>query len=247
MLKERTSLEGKRILVTGGTTGIGRATVILLVAEGAHVLTFGRDEKPLAEVIRLAEGGRGKVFGTVADVTSKEDLARVFSEVDSKLGGLDVLVANAGIASEPLDEASDDEWRYVIETNLVGYIAASKAAIDRMKKQGAGQIVMIGSISADLKSPGESIYATTKAGNQAFAETLRKELAEKNIRVSCIQPGSVSTDMQESSPEEQREKIQKHEMLEAEEIAEAVQFILTRSERCDVVNLKIEPRLEDYS
>jgi len=247
MLKERTSLEGKRILVTGGTTGIGRATVHLLVAEGAHVLTFGRDKKSLAEVLRLAETGRGKVFGTVADVTSREDLARVYSEVDSKLGGIDVLIANAGVVSEPLDEASDDEWRYVIETNLVGYLAASKAAIERMKKTGGGHIVVVGSISAEIKSPGESVYATTKAGNQAFAETLRKEVASKNIRVSCIQPGAVSSDMQESSSAEQREKVRKQEMLEAEEIAEAIQFILTRAERCDIVNLRIEPLLEDYS
>jgi 3-hydroxy acid dehydrogenase/malonic semialdehyde reductase len=248
MLKERMSLEGKRVLVTGGTTGIGRATVILLVAEGAHVLTFGRDKKDLAEVVSLAEGGRGKVYGTIADVSSKKELARVFSELDITLGGLDILVACAGIASEPLDEASDDEWRYVIETNLVGYMAAAKAAIDRMKTQEeGGQLVLIGSISAELKSPGESVYATTKAAIQAFAETLRKEVADKNIRVSCIQPGSVESDMQEASAEEQRVAVERHEMLEAEEIAEAVQFIVTRSTRCDVVNLRMEPRLEDYS
>lgn len=247
MLKEHMSLAGKRVLVTGGTTGIGRAIVFMLMDEGARVLTFGRDEKVLQETIETARKKKGELFGLSADVASEQDVVRIYSELDAKLGGIDILVANAGIAGDGLAEASEKDWRYVVETNLVGYMSCAKAAIERMRAGPGGQLVFIGSISAELKSPGTSVYATTKAGIEAFAETLRKEVADMNIRVSSIQPGSVKSDMQESSPEEQELAITRHEMLAAEEIAEAVQFIITRAARCDVVNLRIEPRLEDYS
>jgi 3-hydroxy acid dehydrogenase/malonic semialdehyde reductase len=246
MIRERTSLEGKRVLVTGGTTGIGRAIVLLLAQEGAKILTLGRNKDVLEETLALAEGKQGKVFGLTADVAEKEQIKYIFSEVDSKLGGIDILIANAGISADPLDETSEEDWRYAVETNLVAYMSCAKASIDRMKTGDGGHLIFVSSISAELKSPGTSVYATTKAGVDAFAETLRKEVADKNIRVSSIQPGSVKSDMQELSPEEQEEAVAREEMLAAEEIAEAVQFILTRSPRCDIVNLRIEPRLEEY-
>jgi len=104
--------------------------------------------------------------------------------------------------------------------------------------------VIIGSISAEIHAPGESVYSATKAGLQAFALTLRKEVAARGVRVSLVEPGSVGSDMQKSSPEEQRGKIEREEMLKAEDIAESVQFVVTRPHRCDVVSLRIEPRIQ---
>ena len=108
-------------------------------------------------------------------------------------------------------------------------------------------MLFIGSISTEIKAEGESVYSATKAGIQAFAETLRKEVAEKNIKMSVIQPSSVATPMQECSDEDKRRAIADDEMLYAEEIAEAVHFALTRSPRADVANLRIEPRLQKMS
>ena len=132
----------------------------------------------------------------------------------------------------------------MIETNLIGYLACARAAIERMTRQGGGHLVFVGSISTEIKAEGESVYSATKAGVQAFAETVRKEIADRNIKVSVIQPGSVATDMQECSEEEKREAVANHEMLHAEEVAEAILFVLTRSARTDIVNLRIEPRLQ---
>jgi 3-hydroxy acid dehydrogenase / malonic semialdehyde reductase len=243
-MRQETSLEGKRVLVSGGTTGIGRATVALLVREGARVLTFGRHEPELRDSLENARQGRGMVDGLTADAATREGVEEVFGKADEVLGGLDILVACAALGADPLTEMAEDDWRYVVETNLLGYLACSRKAIDRMKKQGGGQLVLIGSISADIKAPGESVYAATKGGIQAFAETLRKEVAQDNIRVTLIEPGSVGSDMQECSVEEQREAIAQHRMLAAEEIAEAVAFTLTRSPSCDVVALRMEPRLQ---
>jgi NAD(P)-dependent dehydrogenase (short-subunit alcohol dehydrogenase family) len=245
---EHTDLAGKRILLTGGTTGIGRATLSLLAREGARVLTFGRNEEPLQDALDTARReGRGSVEGLTADAATREGIARVFSAVDEKLGGIDMLVACAALGAQPIHEMEDEDWRYVIETNLVGYLACARAAIKRMQAQGGGHLLFVGSISTEIKAVGESVYAATKAGIQAFAETLRKEIAKDNIRVSVIQPGSVDTDMQECSPDEKQEAVASHEMLHAEEIAEAIAFVLTRSSACDVVNLRIEPRVQKTS
>ncbi|RYG56258.1 SDR family oxidoreductase, partial [bacterium] len=178
---------------------------------------------------------------------TKDGINKVFAELDAKLGGIDILVACAALGADPIHEMADDDWRYVIETNLVGYLACAREAILRMEPQGGGHLLFVGSISTEIKAEGESVYSATKAGIQAFAETLRKEVAVKNIKVSVVQPGSVDTDMQESSAEQKREAVAAHEMLHAEEVAEAIEFILTRSERTDIVNVRIEPRLQKTS
>jgi 3-hydroxy acid dehydrogenase/malonic semialdehyde reductase len=246
-MRHETNLEDKRILVTGGTTGIGRETVALLAQKGARVLTFGRHPAELEESLLNAAPGRGQVDGLVADAATKEGLDQVFAAVDEKLGGIDILVACAALGAEPLHEMEEDDWRYVIDTNLAGYLGSAQRAIKRMEAQGGGHLLFVGSISTEIKAPGESVYSATKAGIQAFAETLRKEIADKNIKVSVIQPGSVATPMQECSDEEKRQAMADDEMLHAEEIADAIHFTLTRSERADVVNLRIEPRLQKTS
>ncbi len=241
MADER-DLAGKRILLTGGTTGIGRATLALLAGEGARVLTFGRHQRELDDA--LAAAGDGSVSGLVADAATREGIDAVFAAVDDQLGGIDALVACAALGAQPIHEMADEDWRYVIDTNLVGYLACAKAAIARMERQGGGQLLFVGSISTEIKAAGESVYAATKAGIQAFAETLRKEVADKNIRVGVIQPGSVDTDMQQCSEAEKREAVARREMLHAVEIAEAIRFVLTRSPATDVVNLRIEPLIQ---
>jgi len=246
-MSNHVNLEGKRILVTGGTTGIGRATIALLVREGAQVLTFGRHQPELDEALAEAHGGRGSAEGMTADTATQDGVRAVFAAMDERLGGIDALVTCAALGADPIHEMEEDEWRYVVETNLIGAMACARQAILRMMKTRGGHLLFVGSISAEIKAEGESVYSATKAGLQAFAETLRKEVADKNIKVTVIQPGSVATPMQPSNEREQREAIASHRMLYAEEIAEAIHFALTRSERADVVNLRIEPRIQKTS
>ncbi len=243
-MPDKISLHGKRVLVTGGTTGIGRATVKLLAGEGARIVTFGRHQPELDDALAAVKGLPGEVFGLTADVSIKEDIMKVFAEVDDKLGGLDILVNNAGVALQPVQDMSDDDWRYGVETDFVGYLACARQALLRMQKQTHGHIVFVGSVSAVQKSPGKSTYAATKAGVQAYAETLRKEVAEQNIKVTLIEPGLVGADLQGMPVEEQRKKIAAEEMLYAEDLAETIIFALTRANRTDIVSLRAEPRLQ---
>ncbi len=130
-----------------------------------------------------------------------------------------------------------------METDFIGYLACARAALERI--QAGGHILFVGSVSAIQKGKGHSTYAATKAGIQVYAETLRKEVAERDIKVTLIEPGLVSADLQGMPVEEQREKVAKDEMLYAEELADTIIFSLTRSARTDVVSMRVEPRLQN--
>ena len=238
------TLEGKTVLVTGGTTGIGRAIAIALAAEGATIFTFGRHAKELKEGLSAIQKA-GDADGMVADAAKREDIEAVFERIDEDWDSLDVLVANAGIAGDGLADVPEDEWRYVLETNVAGYMACAKEAAARMKKRKRGDIILIGSISANSRGKDSSVYVATKGAVQAFAESFSKEMAEYNVRVSLIEPGTIGTDMQ-GKPAPQRAKIAKHEMLYAEDIADVVRFVLTRPLRTNVVKTTVVPRMQEY-
>jgi NADP-dependent 3-hydroxy acid dehydrogenase YdfG len=239
------------VVISGGTTGIGRATAKLLVSQGAKVFLFGRHEEALPAALdeirsAAAEGARGgEAFGTVADQSRSEDVQRVFREADERLGGCNILVNNAAVSGGSVAKRSLDEIRYVVETNLLGYMTCAHEALQRMQQArtavGGGHIVNIGSMSADLREPGSEVYVATKAGIQAFSESLRKTANKEGIRVTLIEPGAVATPIQEKSPEEEKRKIDAMEMLLPGDIARCVLWCLQQPARCDVVSVQIRP------
>lgn len=236
------AMDGKTVLVTGGTTGIGRAIAIELARAGAKVLIFGRHKPELDDAMASLEDTMGEAEGMIADQSKPEDIQKVFAKAKA-MGGLSAVIANAGISAEGLADVSDKEWRYAMETNLLGYLDVAKRAAEAFEGK-KGDIILVGSVSADNRSKGTSVYTATKAGIQGFADSFRKEMGEKNVRVSLIEPGSVGSDMQECTPEEQRKKIAKAEMLKAEDIAELVTFILTRPDRCTISSVRFEERVQ---
>lgn len=237
------SVNGKAVLVTGGTTGIGRAIALLLASMGARVMIFGRSEEPLEDTLREFRDAQmeDRVHGIAADVSSKEGIRKIFQEVDEALDGLDILINNASLGYGSIMKGNYDEWQYVLSCNLLGYMACTHEAVKRMRKKGGGHIVNIGSMSAHTKEEGSSVYVATKAGIRGFSESLRKEINKDGIKVTLIEPGAVGTDMQPSTPEEQREKEEDMKMLKAEDIAASVLYALTQPKRCDVVMIQVRP------
>ncbi len=235
-------LQGKRVLITGGAGGVGRALAERMVASGARVLITDRGELELRGVIETI-GTSGSIESVTADLSSAAGLQRVFERVDGWLDGLDILVACAGVGSGPLMEMDDADWRYVIESNLVSYVACTKAAIERIKASGTreGMIILVGSISVHIKAVGESVYNAAKGGVASFAETLRKELIPEGIRLTLIEPGAIASAMQPFSPEERQRQMEAYKMLPPTEVAEAIMFAASRPAGIDVVTLRIEP------
>jgi NAD(P)-dependent dehydrogenase (short-subunit alcohol dehydrogenase family) len=238
-------LQGKRILITGGAGGVGRAVARRMLDHGARVLITDRAE---AAPERVAEelSGAGEIGGFAADLAESDGVTRLFDQVDAQLGGLDILVACAGVGSGPLLEIDDAGWRNVIASNLLSYVACTKAAIDRIKAAGVpdGMIILVGSISVHIKAVGESVYNAAKGGVASFAETLRKELMSESIRLTLIEPGAIGSAMQPYSAEERARFVEKNEMLDPAQVAEAILFAATRPPGVDVVTLRIEPLVQ---
>lgn len=160
------------------------------------------------------------------------------------LGGIDILINNAALPARGIIEGSYDDWKYILETNVLGYIAFAKEAVNRMKEQQSGHIVNIGSMSAEVKEKTGVIYVSTKTAIRGFSTALRKEINPLGIKVSHIEPGAVTSNMQTAPKEVQKEKIAKLEMLEAQDIAMSVLFCLAQPKRCDIVSMQVRPHLQ---
>jgi 3-hydroxy acid dehydrogenase / malonic semialdehyde reductase len=215
-----------------------------MAAQGACVLLTDRsvgDLYHLAE--RMEAGGSPAIDFVAADLCTSDGIAAVFDRVDEALGGLDLLVACAGVGSGPLMEMDDAGWRYVLESNLASYVACTRFAVERMRDSGREDciLILVGSISVHIKAVGESVYNAAKGGVASFAETLRKELMPENIRVTLIEPGAIGSAMQPFSASERMTMMQEHRLLPPEEVAEAIMFAATRDKGVDVVTLRIEP------
>ena len=236
------SLKGRKAIITGGTTGIGRAIAVLLAAEGAKVFICGRDGDFLTDALsRIREVGEGD--GIRADVTDRDDLRRVFDAGERYLDGLDIAVINAAVPVEGAAETGEDELRYALEADFTAYVVSAHIAAEKM--QAGSDIVLIGSMSA-VSRKGASAYTAAKGGVQAFAPALRKELAEKDIKVGLIEPGFTGADFQypEFPPDKQVELINAAKMLRAEDIAVATHFMLRQPRRTAVSLMRVETRLE---
>lgn len=236
----------KRIVITGGTTGIGKAIADLLVSLGGRVLIFGRNENDFYNAMDdiKSKSSKGEIYGETADITQKEDIERIWQRADKVLGGIDILINNAALPAGGLIKGEYDDWKYILETNILGYIAFAKEAVNRMKEQKSGHIVNIGSMSAEVKEKTGVIYVATKTAIRGFSTALRKEINPLGIKVSHIEPGAVMSDMQQAPKNEQKEKIKDMEMLKAKDIAMSVLFCLSQPKRCDIVSMQVRPHLQ---
>ena len=241
---EPVSIEGKRALVTGGTTGIGRTTALLLARLGAKVLIFSRGEQNLQDALKDLDEVRDNVIGLTADAASEDDLDVVFAAVDEKLGGLDILVNNHGLPAGGVTDSDAPEYRYVVETNLLGYLACAKRAIERMRNNSGkpkGTIVNIGSMSAKSRGPGSDVYVATKAGIRGWSEALAKQVQEQEIRVSLIEPGKIGADFRDDPNEKEQQQHEEGTLLFSESIAESVLSILTQPAHTHIPFVQVEP------
>ena len=239
------NISGKKVLITGGTTGLGRATASLLARKGCHVFVCGRNPEHLDDAIGCVEEQGSKIGGIAMDVGDPAGIGELFAAADAWLGGLDFAILNAGIgANGPLTDMTHEECARLVAVNLTSYIACSLEAMKRMSAAGSGHIVMTGSMSAHVFDNGAAVYTATKCGIRGFATSLRKEANPRGVKVSYIEPGTMSSDMVDESSEEQDRMKREMVMLRAEDVAETIVFILTRPPECDIISLQIRPHLQ---
>ena len=194
-------LEGKTALVTGGSRGIGRAIAERLAADGAAiVINYARNEKLAHEVVKAISAKGGKAIGVQADVSKPAELPRLFSEAEKAIGGLDIVIANAGVhIVKPLIENTEADYDYIFDINTRGVFFTLQEAGRRVRD--GGRIVVVSTGGTKMHFANMSLYLGSKGAIEQFARSLSHELGPRNVTVNVLSPGFTDTDM---LPEEYR-------------------------------------------
>jgi NAD(P)-dependent dehydrogenase (short-subunit alcohol dehydrogenase family) len=194
------NLKGKRVLITGGSSGIGFATAQAMLAAGARVFITGRRPAMLAKAVDALRASRGDVDGAAADVASPAGRTTTLDAALAKLGGLDVLVNNAGgVRAGRIEDTSEAEIRAMIEVDLLAPIMLTRAALPHLRAGGDGLIVNVTAVVALIGLPFYTTYCAAKAGCSHFGEALRRELMGEGVRVITVYPSGTDTPMMKSN------------------------------------------------
>ncbi len=221
------SFEGKIVLVTGASRGIGRAIAETFVARGAKVMGTATSESG-AEAISGYLGANGKGF--MLNVVDAQSIDSVLASIRAEFGEIDILVNNAGITRDNLlMRMKDDEWEDILDTNLTSVFRLSKAVMRAMMKKRFGRIITIGSVVGTMGNAGQANYAAAKAGLIGFSKSLAREVASRGITVNVVAPGFIETDMTRALTDDQRagilSSVPANRLGDAKEIASAVAFL----------------------
>lgn len=225
-------LKGRTAIVTGGAQGIGFAVASRLLQSGAAVSLWDRDDAVLREAAGQLKVA-GRVTTAAVDVTDAEAIQRAADATAKELGGIDILVANAGIAgpNHKLWEYPLDAWKQVVDVNLSGVFYCCRAVLPYMLRQNYGRIVNVASIAGKEGNPNASAYGASKAGVIALTKSLGKETADKNISVNCITPAAARTRIFDQLTQEfidfMLSKIPRGRFLEVHEVASMVAWLVS--------------------
>lgn len=210
------NLSGRVVVVTGGARGIGRALCRRFAREGARVVVSDLD---LAAAEAVAAECAGTAFRT--DVSREPDLRALVAHVEQRVGPIDVFVANAGIAFAGGLESSEDDWRRIIDVNLMAHVWAARLVVPDMLRRGQGYFVSVASAAGLLTQLGSAPYAVTKHAAVAFAEWLAVSYGDRGLKVSCVCPLGVKTDML-TGVDDRITALLSPEAIEPEAVADAV-------------------------
>jgi NADP-dependent 3-hydroxy acid dehydrogenase YdfG len=242
------SLDGRRIAITGASSGIGEKTAEKLAAEGAEVVVGARRADRLAELVERIEGAGGTAYAERVDVADEESAREFVAGAAKHMGGLDGLVNNAGVMLlGPIDGADTKQWRQMVEVNMLGLLYCTHAALPILREGGGGDIVNISSVAGRVASAGSGVYNLTKWGVGAFSESLRQETGWAKIRVTLIEPGFVDTELQGHNEhpavveaiDKMREQI--GEILKPEDIANAIHYAMAQPPRVSINEVLVRP------
>jgi clavulanate-9-aldehyde reducatase len=239
-------LSGRVVAVTGASSGIGEATALVCARAGAAVALAARRTDRIDALAERIEGDGGKALALETDVADEQQARAFVEQTKERLGGLDVLVNNAGLMLlGPIAGADTEDWRRMVDVNLLGLLYCTHAALPIMLERGSGHIVNVSSVAGRFARAGSGVYNLTKHGVGAFSEALRQETAQAGIRVTLIEPGAVATELPGHNRPEVQDAIAKTfegvTPLEAEDIADTILFAIGQPENVAVNELLVRP------
>ncbi len=250
-------LDGTVALITGASSGIGVATALELSGHGAAVALVARRAERLESLAAKIRGQGGAALVLAADMTVAEQASEVVERTVADLGRLDTLINNAGVMLlGPAVGAPLAEWQRMVEINLLGLLYCTHAALPHLIEAAAqdpryvADMVNISSVAGRVARSGSGVYNATKHGVGAFSEALRQEVTGRHVRVSLVEPGAVDTELvSHNRPEIQdqmRQRFASVERLQADDIAGAIGFIVTRPRRVAVNEMLVRPTEQEY-
>ncbi|MCV2491498.1 SDR family NAD(P)-dependent oxidoreductase [Geodermatophilus sp. YIM 151500] len=240
-------LEGKVALVTGASSGIGEATAVALARAGAAVAVGARRKDRLDDLSARLRADGAVVLQLDLDVTDEQACTDAVARTRAELGGLDVLVNNAGVMLLGLIVGADTEdWRRMLHTNVLGLMYMTHAAVEGMVEQGSGDIVNVSSVAGRQARKGAGVYNASKWAVNAFSESLRQEVTGRGVRVGLVEPGAVTTELtdhitQPAARSAAQTMYTSMRALTSEDIARAVLYVVTQPPHVAVNELLVRP------
>lgn len=244
-------IKDKVAMITGASSGIGYATALALSKAGAKVAIGARRTDRLSDLENKIKESGGQVYSQKLDVTKKSECDSFVENILQKWDSVDILVNNAGLM--PLSFVKNlkiDEWDQMVDVNIKGVFYCTAAVVPKMLDNKSGHIVNISSVAGRIVFPAGSVYCATKHAITAFSEGLRQELSvRKNIRVTCIEPGVVATELTNTITDESLqgfvENAKKMEALQAEDIANAIVYAVESPNHVNVNEILVRPTTQD--
>ena len=237
----------KVAIVTGASSGIGEATAIALANEKAKVVIAARRSDRLDELTKQISENGGQVLPMTVDVSDEAQVKEMVKKTQAEYGKVDILINNAGVMLlGAIDGADTEDWRRMININLLGLMYATHAVLPLMKAQSSGHIVNISSTAGRVANVQAGVYAATKFGVGAFSEALRQEVYQDKIRVTIIEPGATATELTDHITDAKAKSdikswVGSMTALESEDIAAAIVYAVTQPLRVNVNEVLIRP------
>ena len=241
------ALAGRKIAITGASSGIGEATAEALVAAGASVALGARRVDRIEALAQSIGSEEAKAVAIEVDVGDEAQARNFVEQAQDELGGLDCLVNNAGVMLLGSVEGTDtDEWRRMVDVNVLGLLYCTHTALPILREGGGGDIVNVSSVAGRHANAGSAVYNFTKFGVTGFSEGLRQEALHSKVRVTCIEPGFVETELQghnnhtvQKMIDGLQEKI--GDLLQASDIANAILYALSQPPHVSINEVLVRP------
>jgi NADP-dependent 3-hydroxy acid dehydrogenase YdfG len=244
------NIEGKIVVITGASSGLGEATARLLSAQGAVLVLGARRADRLQSLADELTGRGGKALAVCTDVTDCDQVKRLVDAAVQTYGRIDVMINNAGLMPlSPFERLKIEDWDRTIDVNIKGVLYGIAAALPHMMQQKAGHIINVSSVAGHKVRPGNAVYAATKHAVRALSEGLRMEVKPYNIRTTVISPGAVATELPNSVTEPDVAKsihnFYEENAIPADSFARAVVFAMSQPEDVDVNEILFRPTCQE--
>ncbi len=244
------NIEGKVVVITGASSGLGEATARHLSAQGAAVALGARRVERIDALANELNDDGGKAIAISTDVTQYDQVKRLVDSAVEAFGRIDVMINNAGLMPQsPIGRLKIDDWNRMIDVNIKGVLYGIAAALPYMKEQKSGHIINVSSVAGHKVRPATAVYGATKHAVRALSEGLRQEVKPWNIRTTILSPGAVDTELPESVTEPDiAENVRKlyETAIPADSFARAVAFAISQPEDVDINEIVFRPTSQEF-